>query len=394
MWLAADLIEQTPNLDQLIAILPDPLQESFRQQLQVFGPSVPFLPDALKRLVAGYGNGSKDFDAAAGRLLHASAAIIPNEVADVIAQVLNRTSADSPSLPRRELVMALSILLWHSDLWDQVVDALFELARSETEAFANNATGIFVNCFAIYLSGTTVPFEQRSRWLDEAIDRAASSDVELLANASSAAFASFASRVSAGSFRGVLEPRDWEPGSQEEIRLGRLQAWHQLMKLVNGSEGERTSLVASVARSLRMAIASGLSAEVDSDLRAVDWSPEERAILASELRRDLEHDSRMAEMTRQQVGALLVYLMGDGVDARLATVLNTPYWELERPGDDWRAAPTAFDELLAGSAFPGEVVRGVEKVMRARGRNRKRGAVPRGPGEAGDPGGGGHRGPR
>ena len=89
-------------------------------------------------------------------------------------------------LPRRDLVWTLQILLWWPETWETAAAGLYTLAKHENETWSNNATGEFASAFAMYLSGSMVPYTARAAWLERMIARARPEQFELLTNAAAA----------------------------------------------------------------------------------------------------------------------------------------------------------------------------------------------------------------
>ena len=71
---------------------------------------------------------------------------------------------------RRNLVWALENICHHEGAFYEAAKSLARLALAENEDFANNATGLFVQLFHIYLSGTRADLKQRISLLQELCD--------------------------------------------------------------------------------------------------------------------------------------------------------------------------------------------------------------------------------
>ena len=258
------------------------------RQLEFFGPSAAssYLPEALQRLIAGEQfRKPESFTEAAGRLLRASAAIIPAQVADSIDQLLRAsTSEQLRELPRRELVWALQVLLWWGDTWETAIRDLYVLAVNENEAWSNNATGTFVDTFAVYLSGSTVPYRQRADWLMQRIREADEASLKLLAGAAEAGLRVLHSRTVVG-FRGGGEPADWQPKTAEEYLEAQAVAWNALVEVRDRmAAGDRLECTQALARSIRTMADAGQIELVAASLTGRTWSVSERAALAAGIR--------------------------------------------------------------------------------------------------------------
>lgn len=217
IWLAIEAMESTPDVVERVARLPEVLRTAFADQLEYFGPSTPQLPRAVSNVLddARFRR-PPDFTEAAGRFLRAAAAIVPEQVAEAIHElVTNATDQEIRQLPRRDLVWALEVLLWSPDAWESAAASLFRLAVHETETWANNATGEFTDAFAILLSGSTLPYSQRAEWLGTLVPTATATELVILAKAAMAGLRSSHSRTSVGFRGGASSPRI---GSQQPTR--------------------------------------------------------------------------------------------------------------------------------------------------------------------------------
>lgn len=348
VWLATDLIESTPQFGDIVFALPEPLRDAFVEQLDLFGPDVPHLPTALSRVLADERFRSPvSFDEAAGRILRASAAIVPTQVVETIAHLVRTASEDQlRSLPRRDLVWSLEVLLWWPDTWQLAIDALYRLAQYESEDFGNNASAEFAQFFSVLLSGTTVPFKDRAAWLRTAL-KASDADLALIASAAGQALKDHHMRSVTG-FRGGGEPEDWRPESAEEWIDARRTGWDLLLECHrrSGVPGERQKIVENLSEAIRTAFRSALGHHVDRTIRAAEWSAAERAELATGVSRLLKFEDDLPADLRDTAAVLREWLRGDDLETRADTLFRTPAWEL-RSDDEQRFEPPAPIRELA-----------------------------------------------
>jgi hypothetical protein len=346
IWLATDLIERTPGFENRIFALPEPLQDAFVRQLDYFGPDAPHLPAALGRVIRDQRfRRPEGFSGAAGRLLRASAAIIPTQVAGAINELLQAaTPEDLRLIPRRDLVWTLQILLWWPETWETAVEGLFLLAQHENENWANNATGEFPTAFSLLLSGSAVPYRDRAEWLERRIAEASPEQLTLLVSGAAAGLKTHHSRTRVG-FRGGGEPTDWEPQTDEEYVEARRTAWRLLLAIRDRSEtDERQPFTERLASALRVAYKSALAAEVDANLRARTWSAQERASLASGLRDVLQYEEMGAQL-RAQVQELHDWLVGENLNEKLTIIVGTSVWDLHASSDTIHDVPPLLIEV-------------------------------------------------
>jgi hypothetical protein len=330
VWLAVELIDETPTLDSMISSLSDPVQEAFYRQLDLFGPEAGHLAPALARLLDDERfREPGSFDEAAGRFLRASAAVVPSQVADNIhALVAAATTDQLMAFPRRNVVSALQILLWWPETWTAAIDSLYRLARHESEGWANNASGIFADAFAIYLSGSTTTHAERIAWLDGTIAGADADDLPLLRAAAAKGLETHHTRMVVG-FRGGGEPQDWQPRTIAELREARRASWSALMRVLDlAIEGERLEVVKALGHGIWAMVGDGLVGAVDADLRARTWSSVERAELLGDVQRLARHGKLPGDV-RASLEPLRLWLEGTTEEERITTILATPVWELQ-----------------------------------------------------------------
>lgn len=348
VWLATETIESTVNFTDLVFGLPEPLQDAFVEQLGAFGPDVPHLPQALADVLQDSRfRSSSDFDSAAGRLLRAAAAIVPAQVAEALLSLVGTSSPETVrALPRRDLVEAAVVLLWDPASWRAAVDVLFRLALDETESWANNATGEFVQAFALYLSGSTVPFETRADWLEAAIHTADPRAMGLLSSAAAKSLSAHAMRMHTG-VRGGFEPTDWQPTSPAEFVAARSRGWQLLLQTLDRARPDmRIDIVKQIASSLRVAYTSGIHDEVDAALRERAWSQTESAILTSDLAHVLKYETELPADVRASVEALRRDLIGGRLEDRLGVAYETSIWDMHTADDEYRDIPTQLLDLV------------------------------------------------
>jgi hypothetical protein len=345
IWLAVELIDETPDLDQIISRLSPPVQEAFYDQLELFGPHADQLAPALERLLRERRFQEPGaFDEAAGRFLRASAAIVPSQVAAGIDSILRAATQEQlRTLPRRDLVWALQILLWWPGTWKIAITNLYRLAQRETETWANNATGQFREAFSVYLSGSTVPYEQRIRWLSAIIADASEDELPLLGDAAAFGLRRHHARTVVG-FRGGGEPRDWQPETVKELRDARTAAWRALLQVVDRApEPGRAKLVQAVGKGIWTMVFEGLVDVVDADLRRRGWSQSERAEMLGDVQR-LIRLGDLPDEIKAKLWSLRSWLEGDA-DERLDVVLATPVWELQETRENLTDDPPVLVRL-------------------------------------------------
>lgn len=84
---------------------------------------------------------------------------------------------------RRNLVRALTKLVFFENSFSEAANLLFRFAVAENEKWANNATGVFLQLFHVYLPGTSVDLQQRLLLLRELSEKKSESEIEMVIKA-------------------------------------------------------------------------------------------------------------------------------------------------------------------------------------------------------------------
>lgn len=134
---------------------------------------------------------------------------------DLLSQGLD--AATITGATRRNLVQALEKLVFRSDSFGPAARILLKFAASETEDYANNATGIFKQLFQLALGGTEAPPIERFQILDEGIESGDLSVLAVCVDALSNAFNQFAMRFGSSEEIGSGPPlKEWLPQTIDE----------------------------------------------------------------------------------------------------------------------------------------------------------------------------------
>lgn len=96
----------------------------------------------------------------AGPLRHATAAALRRMIGQATDEQLQAAVSG-----RRALVEAITELLWWEDTFHVVAPLLLRLAINENETWANNATGIWIECFQTRLGRTQADYQDRAEVL-------------------------------------------------------------------------------------------------------------------------------------------------------------------------------------------------------------------------------------
>lgn len=154
-----------PNLD------PDLTERLFRRATEIGDPETARI--AVKYAMGAEGPiGSWDAiqqDGNAQLLVHL-AILAPRattaRLEELIASVSDQELLAVRSV-RRDLVWALTKLVWHGDTFVDAANILLRLALNENENYTNNATGTWINLFGTMLPGTAAEPNARMAYLTE-----------------------------------------------------------------------------------------------------------------------------------------------------------------------------------------------------------------------------------
>lgn len=146
------------------------------------------------------------------RLLTHFAVMAPLAVAGRLGAMLDSaTDEDLEGLVpiRRDLVWTLEKLAWHSRTFDRAADSLLRLSLVETETWANNATGTWINLFGTMLPATAASPEARMSYLVAVATSADERKRALAVDAADKALEFGGSIIVSGEMQGgaVVEPR-------------------------------------------------------------------------------------------------------------------------------------------------------------------------------------------
>jgi hypothetical protein len=120
---------------------------------------------------------------------------------------------------RRNLVWALEKLCYWKSTFPKSWQTLLKFASAESETWSNNSTGIFLQLFHIYLSGTEVPCSERLNFVRSVLETADDFETKVLLNAlgEGLKYGQFmrAAGVERQGSRAAL--KDWKPKDGPEI---------------------------------------------------------------------------------------------------------------------------------------------------------------------------------
>jgi hypothetical protein len=160
-------------VNELLPRLPgDMVLALFRRlgALGQFEPATAVLPSLIAS-DGPFGDLHRIEDRDFGALVTQLAIVMPDDVATHLSMLIESATLDelrSLTGSRRDLVWTLEKLVWHIRTFEIAADSLLKLALAENEAYANNATGTWLDLFGSTLPGTAALPEQRLGYLRQA----------------------------------------------------------------------------------------------------------------------------------------------------------------------------------------------------------------------------------
>ena len=171
----------------------------------------------------------------ASQVFRALSVLNPSSASNVAKKTIGRVSLErlaEAKDARRNLVRALEVMVWDRATFFQAAPLLLRLAAAENEQWANNATGEFAQLFRLFLSGTTVPANDRLPVIRDALDsddpRIRSVAVRALGTALQDGGYSRMSDTTLGGKRDAK--KDWRPSTQAEIAA----YWRECFMILHG----------------------------------------------------------------------------------------------------------------------------------------------------------------
>jgi len=262
-------------IERFVATVETALLESMLRRWRYFDVSPTMMQVTVNLLRQGGVVGS-----AASMLSHTGAAILdalvhiaPDRVADAIKERIVPMSLEELAENdegRRNLVQALSKLVFRRRSFATAARALLRLAAVESEQWANNATGLFRQLFQLQLSGTEVPPADRFVIMDEGLNsddpRLVNVCVEALAGAFLTYFTRFGETAQIGSGAPL---KDWQPTTWDEVDGFLRSAVERLTSLRSSSPSAAARAEQILVGGAREVLGTDLYREFGETLRSI-----------------------------------------------------------------------------------------------------------------------------
>lgn len=284
------------------------------------------------------------------KLRHVIEAAAPGELARIRGHAYGHKWG-----PRRTLVWLLEKLVSFPQFFRDSEACLFRLALEESEEnLGNNATRIWESLFAVHLSGTATPFEERFAILQARWNAAQGASLQLVSSAVSQILESPSGKVLGPPvIAGQLRPPDWQPSSWQEQRdCYREIVQFALQQLQAGSRERRSLGFGLLTERLSFILDQGLLDELQTRVPQENLSDEETRSLIHAIDDVIEHlviVGREDDQLLQQLSAWSTRLRPSDFGGRLRTICSRDPWDrysLDSQGEGQREIDALAQEAL------------------------------------------------
>jgi hypothetical protein len=266
------------------------------------------------------------------RLFRSLVEVNPQATIDVLERVFGKWTREQLlkiGLGRRNLIWSLEKLCWWADTFAKAAKLMLSFAAAENESWSNNATGLFLRLFHIYLSGTRANLQDRLLVVREALASKVKEEQELGIRALGRALETHSfSRMGGVESQGSRVPgRDYGPTGQE-IR----EYWQECIRLLREkilSGGELANKAKQeLGTNIGGLVRKGMIGEVEDTIEAVtnQGGPSWAECLTA-VRRLLDFDGEdMPADIRARVLHLESVLQPKGIREKLRLMVSITDW--------------------------------------------------------------------
>ena len=231
---------------------------------------------------------------------------------------------------RRHLVYALEKICFHTHTFEEGARLLLRLAMAENEEWANNATGLFLGLFPMFLGGTAADGKSRLSFLDDAT--ASDDEVQRLLAARgmiAGARTSHFTRVVGAETQGSLPALDpWRPATNEEANHYLEGCVRRLARIAKVDDKVGLAAREGLGKSLRPLILTGLFDLVETVVEQVSTVVSYWPDAVTSLRNTLTHDTeRIDAEVCSRVSKLFVDLQPESLQSRLRALVTEMSWD-------------------------------------------------------------------
>jgi hypothetical protein len=257
--------------------VPDSMLQGFCDQVEKldFHPTVKALTEKLCGQQGPFGQAEVILSDRGSRLFRAFVNVNPDTISSALYRVVAPLSHEQilaiEDNVRRNLVWALEMLCFHSNLFEESAWVLFLLAVVENETWNNNATGIFSQLFQVQLSGTSAEPSVRFALLRRALDLGEEqADLVILKALEQAINYRGSSRTVGAEYQGTKAPlQEWRPTIWQEIFDYWQETFNILLEMLNRGPVQKERAMDAIGHSIRGFVNQGRIEMLDTAIRRV-----------------------------------------------------------------------------------------------------------------------------
>lgn len=269
--------------------------------------------------------GMKELDRSGrAEVLAGLAAVAPAVVLDVLERALNELGDlfQVPANMRRHIVWALEQIVFHAVTFETAADLLLRLAATETENFANSATGVFVGIFRTRLGNTAADGDARLALFDELWGTADVTKKTILVDALTGALNPMVFRVVGAETQGAKPAlSSWFPSSREAESKYVTGCIFRLAEIAGESGADPTVLTrasSGLGRELCALLSGGYLDAVEQAARQIAPAIGHWTTAAASLGQFLAYHAESVDpQTAARVRSLFTTLQPDTLNSRL-----------------------------------------------------------------------------
>jgi DNA-binding ferritin-like protein (Dps family) len=273
-WWTNTRVEKQKNF---IDDVPDGMLQGFCDQVEKldFHPNVKALTEKLCGPQGPFGQAEVILSDRGSRLFRAFVNVNPDAISSALYRVVAPLSHEQiftiEDKVRRNLVWALEMLCFHSNLFEESAWVLFLLAVVENETWNNNATGIFSQLFQVQLSGTSAEPSVRFALLRRALDLGEEqADLVILKALEQAINYRGGRRTVGAEYQGTKAPlQEWRPTIWQEIFDYWQETFNILLEMLNRGPVQKERVMDAIGHSIRGFVNQGRIEMLDTAIRRV-----------------------------------------------------------------------------------------------------------------------------
>ncbi|KKJ01461.1 hypothetical protein [Prochlorothrix hollandica] len=323
----------------LISEMPPSMVESFCRQVEKmnFHSDVKSLTQELCGYQSPFGQAEVILSKQGSRLFRSFIVVNPESTSATLSRILEEMNLDQllqidPDV-RRNLVWGLERLCFHAEFFTPSAWCLLKLAAAENEVWTNNATGIFIQLFRVFLSGTEATPDTRIQLLKQALNlNQKEVDLVIIKALHNAISTEGSTRTCGSEYQGIGAPlQEWKPQIWQDVFDYWQTCFDLLISMFHRENDLKLEILDCIGDSIRGLVKIGRIDTLDSvikqvvELNGYYW-PSARNNIKSTLRYDA--DSLPEESIQALYKWLDILSLKDvELEDKLRAIVSNPYWE-------------------------------------------------------------------